>query len=83
MDKQLKDALKSLLSDIDAMRCPAPETIIDEESDLDHWFGAFSFCHYDDGGDGYVQWPNLSILASKLQDLLAPDKVVIGRPLDQ
>jgi hypothetical protein len=87
MDATLRDTIKQLLGDIEAMRCDCPSRDVREsggEDDQTHWFGGFGQGHFDyeDVETFYIQWPNLGILAEKLQALMI-DRVMIGRPLDQ
>jgi hypothetical protein len=58
---------------------------VGDAQEEEHWFGKFSAGHfeYEDTEMFSIQWPNLGILAEQLKALLPPDKVVIGRPLDQ
>jgi hypothetical protein len=88
MDAKLRATIKSLLGDIEAMRCECPSDIkgVGDAQEEEHWFGKFSAGHfeYEDTEMFSIQWPNLGILAEQLQELLqGHEKVVIGRPLDQ
>lgn len=66
MDKLIA-ALKSLLGDIDDMRC-IPS---DEKEDNNNWFGPFSESE-DCGEDGpAIEWPNLTISAEDVKKALA------------
>jgi hypothetical protein len=73
MNDTLKDTLRSLLIDIEAMRCRCPDELRDigDRDDEIHWFGSFGEGYYDADGNGFkIEWPNLSIMAEKLQQIL-------------
>jgi hypothetical protein len=79
MDAKLRDTIKSLLGDIEAMRCECPSDIkgVGDAQEEEHWFGKFSAGHFE-----YEDTEMFSI--EQLQELLqGHEKVVIGRPLDQ
>jgi hypothetical protein len=76
MKDTLKDTVRSLLIDIEAMRCRCPDEMRDmgDRDDEPHWFGTFGRA-YDDEAGCWIEWPNLSIMAEKLQSLLDRDTI--------
>jgi hypothetical protein len=78
VDEILK-AVKSLISDIESMRCKVNASMLDNDEDPDHWFGAFStYITEFEGSDDYgvaINWPNLAISLSTLKKLLEPQTI--------
>lgn len=71
MSPELRAAINSLLSDIDAMSSGSPDLELHDESD--YWFGDFSVS-YDTGSDGtFIEWPNLALTAQRVKTLLATE----------
>ena len=63
--------VKAIVSDVEAMRCEAPD---EEEEEREDWFGPFSYTDTLDS-EVKVQWPNLGILVAQLRELVAPTHV--------
>lgn len=72
-----KELLRSLISDVEAMRCQAPRCFeCMSPEDQEHWFGPFENVF-----DGHFQWPNLGILIEKAkQQLRDPDEPDYDKP---
>ena len=74
MSKDIRDALETLVNDIEEMRCEVPTLdLFDNNPDAQHdsWFGPFSLSDittYDDMTS--IQWPNLKILLDKAKEAL-------------
>jgi hypothetical protein len=64
--EKLIQALKSLIIDIEGMRCIP----YDSQKDTGHWFGLFSESTHDYGDGSAIEWPNLAISVDGLKTAL-------------
>lgn len=66
MTDALIKAIKSLINDIEAMRCIPDDSI----EDSGHWFGLFSRHCFDWDDGASIEWPNLAISLEEVKTAL-------------
>lgn len=65
--------LRSIVADVDAMRCKTPAWIemLEEGEPTEDWFGGFEDGTFDDSADHYyIRWPNLGILLEQAKEVV-------------
>lgn len=71
----LKELLRSLIIDVEAMECEKPSDFSEDGKDYEkHWYGGFPAWGKEtddyDNDNAVIQWPCLGILMEKAKELL-------------